>query len=152
MQLGVMIIQIAYNGRGQGQASHVGASETKQVTFLHAFSLAGLEEELGPGTYTVETIEEPIDGLSFVAYRRVSTTIVLPSRQLRRRLQASGDHRPARSRSRTKNGCRLCQATPMTEILLRWIAQAHAERLVVGSYAAITAVVFLVLGMQLAVP
>jgi hypothetical protein len=54
----------------------------EQVTFLHAFSLAGLEEELGPGTYTVETIEEPIDGLSFVAYRRVSTTIVLPSRQL----------------------------------------------------------------------
>jgi hypothetical protein len=30
-----------------------------------------------PGTYDVETIEEQLDGLSFVAYRRVSTTIAL---------------------------------------------------------------------------
>ncbi len=51
------------------------------VTFLHPFSLPGIEASQGPGTYTVETIEEPIDGLSFVAYRRVSTTILLPSPQ-----------------------------------------------------------------------
>ena len=56
---------------------------TKQelVTFAHPFSLAGVDGQLGPGTYTVEVIEEPIDGLSFVAYRRVSTTIILPSAQ-----------------------------------------------------------------------
>ena len=53
----------------------------EQVTFLHPFSLAGVEEQQEPGTYAVETIEETIDGLSFVAYRRVSTTIVLPSPQ-----------------------------------------------------------------------
>jgi len=40
-----------------------------------------VDESLKPGTYTLETIEEPIDGLSFVAYRRVCTTIVLPSRE-----------------------------------------------------------------------
>jgi hypothetical protein len=51
------------------------------VTFLHPFSLAGVEEQQTPGTYTVETVEEPIEGLSFVAYRRISTTIVLPSPQ-----------------------------------------------------------------------
>jgi hypothetical protein len=51
------------------------------VTFLHPFSLAGVEGEQAAGTYAVETVEEPIDGLSFVAYRRVSTTIVLPSPQ-----------------------------------------------------------------------
>jgi hypothetical protein len=51
------------------------------VTFLHPFSLAGVEGQQAPGTYTVETIEEPIEGLSFVAYRRLSTTIVLPSPQ-----------------------------------------------------------------------
>jgi hypothetical protein len=49
------------------------------VTFLHPFSLPGVEEQQGPGTYAIETVEETIDGLSFVAYRRLSTTIVLPS-------------------------------------------------------------------------
>ena len=48
----------------------------KSVTFLHLFSLAGIDEILEPGTYIVETLEELIKGLSFVAYRRVSTTIV----------------------------------------------------------------------------
>jgi hypothetical protein len=48
----------------------------KSVTFLHPFSLAGIDEKLEAGTYIVETLEELIDGLSFVAYRRVSTTIV----------------------------------------------------------------------------
>ena len=51
------------------------------MTFLQPFSLAGIEEQQTPGTYTVETIEESIDGLSFVAYRRISTTIVLLSPQ-----------------------------------------------------------------------
>jgi hypothetical protein len=53
----------------------------EQVVFRHPASIAGMDEPLEPGTYTVETIEEPIDGLSFVAYRRVSTTIVLPSHE-----------------------------------------------------------------------
>jgi hypothetical protein len=51
------------------------------VCFLHPFELAGAEGENPAGTYTVETIEEPISGLSFTAYRRVSTTITLVSRQ-----------------------------------------------------------------------
>lgn len=49
------------------------------VTFLHPFTLVGVEGEQPAGTYTVETTEEPVDGLSLLAYRRVSTTIVLPS-------------------------------------------------------------------------
>jgi hypothetical protein len=48
----------------------------KSVTFLHPFSLVGIDEKLEAGTYNVETLEELIEGLSFVAYRRVSTTIV----------------------------------------------------------------------------
>ena len=47
----------------------------KSVTFLHPFSLAGVDEKLAGGTYVVETLEEAIEGLSFIAYRRVSTTI-----------------------------------------------------------------------------
>jgi hypothetical protein len=48
------------------------------VTFLHPFSLVGVDREQPAGTYAIETTEEPIDGLSFIAYRRVSTTITLP--------------------------------------------------------------------------
>jgi hypothetical protein len=47
----------------------------RSVTFRHPFQLAGFEEPLEPGSYTVETNEERIEGLSFVAYRRISTTI-----------------------------------------------------------------------------
>jgi hypothetical protein len=49
----------------------------KSVTFLHPFMLAGIDKKLEPGIYDVETCEELIEGLSFVAYRRVSTTIVV---------------------------------------------------------------------------
>ena len=47
----------------------------KSVTFLHPFSLAGIDEKLEAGTYVVETLEERIEGLSFIAFRRVATTI-----------------------------------------------------------------------------
>jgi hypothetical protein len=53
----------------------------KTVSFRHPFVLAGVEGERPAGTYVVETTEEPIGGLSFIAYRRVSTTIILASRQ-----------------------------------------------------------------------
>jgi hypothetical protein len=49
------------------------------VTFLHPFSLGGVEGEQPAGTYEIETVEAPIDCLSFLAYRRVSTTMDLPS-------------------------------------------------------------------------
>jgi hypothetical protein len=51
------------------------------VSFQHPFQIAGVEDEQPAGTYVVETTEEPIGGLSFIAYRRVATTIVLTSRQ-----------------------------------------------------------------------
>lgn len=49
------------------------------VTFLHPFLLAGVAEEQPAGTYTVETVDEQLETLSFVTYRRVSTTIELPT-------------------------------------------------------------------------
>jgi hypothetical protein len=51
------------------------------VCFAHPFALRAVEGEQPPGIYAVETTEVPIDGLSFVAYRRVSTTIILASSQ-----------------------------------------------------------------------
>ena len=52
----------------------------KSVTFLHPFSLAGVDGKLEAGTYIVETVEELIDGLSFIAFRRVSTTIEIAAK------------------------------------------------------------------------
>ena len=51
------------------------------MTFQHPFSLIGVEQEQRPGTYTIETIEELVDAPTVVAYRRLSTTILLPSPQ-----------------------------------------------------------------------
>jgi hypothetical protein len=48
------------------------------VTFLHPFSLVGVEGERPAGAYETETTEAPINGLSVLGYRRVSTTIDLP--------------------------------------------------------------------------
>jgi len=52
-------------------------STTRNVTFRRAFSLQGVEGMQPPGTYTIETDEEQIPGLSFLAYRRIATTITL---------------------------------------------------------------------------
>jgi hypothetical protein len=49
------------------------------VTFLQAFVLREVEGVQSPGTYLIETVEEPLGNLSFLAYRRVSTTITLPA-------------------------------------------------------------------------
>jgi hypothetical protein len=50
----------------------------KTGTFDRPFSLAAVDEVQPAGTYTVEVDEELIEGLSFLAYRRVATTIYLP--------------------------------------------------------------------------
>ena len=52
----------------------------ESVTFDHPFSLYTLDGMQPAGTYTVEIDEELIEGLSFLAYRRVATTIYLPLR------------------------------------------------------------------------
>jgi hypothetical protein len=45
------------------------------VTFKHPFTLKGVDGMLPAGDYRVLTDEELIDGLSFLAYRRVATMI-----------------------------------------------------------------------------
>jgi hypothetical protein len=49
------------------------------VTFLHPFVLRDVDGMQPPGTYLVETVEEPLGALSVLAYRRVSTTMTLPA-------------------------------------------------------------------------
>jgi hypothetical protein len=50
----------------------------ESVTFAKPFFVEGLERNHAPGTYDVEIVEELIEGLSFQAYRVVSTSIRLP--------------------------------------------------------------------------
>jgi hypothetical protein len=52
----------------------------RTVKFTRPFSLNGLDEAHPAGTYTVQTHEETLPDLSFLAWRRTATLIFLPSR------------------------------------------------------------------------
>jgi hypothetical protein len=49
----------------------------KTVTFGRPFDLGGFDDVLQAGTYSVETEEELLEGISFPAYRRIGTVIYL---------------------------------------------------------------------------
>ena len=49
------------------------------VKFTAPFALSGLDEIQPPGDYEIDEDEELIDGLSWLAYRRVATFIRLPA-------------------------------------------------------------------------
>ena len=50
----------------------------RSVSFRAPFRLSGLDGLQPAGTYIIETDEELLEELSFPAYRRVSTSIVMP--------------------------------------------------------------------------
>ena len=52
----------------------------ESVTLDRPFSLGAVDGVQPDGTYAVDEDEELIEGLSFLAYRRVATTIYLPLR------------------------------------------------------------------------
>jgi hypothetical protein len=54
-------------------------SRSNTVVFNHPFLLKGVDRVLPPGSYRVVTDEELLEGLSFAAYRRVSTMIFVPA-------------------------------------------------------------------------
>jgi hypothetical protein len=54
-------------------------TSTKTVTFHRPFWLTGVDRLLPPADYRVMTDEELIEGLSFAAYRRISTAIFVPA-------------------------------------------------------------------------
>jgi hypothetical protein len=53
----------------------------ESITFDRPFSLTAVDRLQPAGTYAVDIDEELIEGLSFLAYRRVATTIYLPLHQ-----------------------------------------------------------------------
>jgi hypothetical protein len=56
-----------------------GRTTRVSVTFTRPFSLGNVDGIQPAGTYRIETLEVTLDNLSFLAYRRVSTTIQLPA-------------------------------------------------------------------------
>lgn len=52
------------------------------VEFMRPFELDGVDGPQPAGVYDVETVEAPLEGVSFLAYRRLSTTIALPARHV----------------------------------------------------------------------
>lgn len=53
-------------------------SRREAVTFKHPFRIRGVDRVLPAGTYEVITDEESIEGLSFAAFRRIATMILVP--------------------------------------------------------------------------
>ena len=54
-------------------------SRRETITFQHPFRIKGIDRLLPPGAYQVITDEELIEGLSFPAFRRVATMIMVPA-------------------------------------------------------------------------
>jgi hypothetical protein len=54
-------------------------TQRRFVVFSHPFVLKGIDRLLPPGSYEVVTDEELIEGLSFLVYRRVSTSMIVPA-------------------------------------------------------------------------
>ena len=54
-------------------------SRRETITFKHPFQIKGIDRILPAGAYEVVTDEEMIEGLSFAAYRRVATMIMVPA-------------------------------------------------------------------------
>ncbi|MEZ5822330.1 MAG: hypothetical protein R3D82_16150 [Xanthobacteraceae bacterium] len=53
-------------------------SRREAVIFKHPFRIRGIDRVLPAGTYEVITDEESIEGLSFAAFRRIATMILVP--------------------------------------------------------------------------
>lgn len=51
----------------------------RTLTFARPFQLKDMDEPSPAGAYVVETDEEQLQELSFAAYRRVATRLLLPS-------------------------------------------------------------------------
>jgi hypothetical protein len=56
-------------------------TSSKVVTFAHPFMLRGSDNAIPAGSYVVETDEELLPAFLHPAYRRITTWLILPSRE-----------------------------------------------------------------------
>ena len=91
----------------------------KTVTFKQPFSLRGIDEVQPAGSYTVETDEELLPGLSFPAYRRVATLIFLRSRGRGPVVEEVANIDPLELQAAQDKGCRPAQPRRLSQRLSR---------------------------------
>ena len=72
-------LQVGWAPAARRQACMTIRSRRETVTFRHPFRIRSIERLLPAGAYEVITDEEAIEGLTFSAYRRIATMIVVPS-------------------------------------------------------------------------
>jgi hypothetical protein len=65
-------------GSNEGSISMTIRTSSKTVTFCRSFFMDGVDRLLPPADYQIVTEEELIESLSFLAYRRVSTAMIVP--------------------------------------------------------------------------
>jgi hypothetical protein len=76
--------QTAYRASSQETSDEQGLpmmlrTSQRTVAFRRPFLLEALGEELPAGNYCVETEEELVEGISYAAYRRSTTVLLLPA-------------------------------------------------------------------------
>jgi hypothetical protein len=58
-------------------------SKREVITFRRPFRIRGIDRLLPAGDYEVVTDHEALDGISFAAFRRVATMIMVPAKDTR---------------------------------------------------------------------
>ena len=76
--------QTPYRARGQETSGEQGLpmqlrTTQRTVAFKRPFLLEALGEELPAGNYCIETEAELVEGISYTAYRRTATVLLLPA-------------------------------------------------------------------------
>ena len=51
----------------------------RTITFRHPARVEGIDEILPAGAYEVDTDEETVDAISFLAWRRIRATVLVPN-------------------------------------------------------------------------
>jgi hypothetical protein len=70
-------------------------SRRETITFQNPFRIRAIDRLLPPGVYEVITDEGMIEGLSFPAFRRVATVIMMPAAAQNSAMGAVKQLRPA---------------------------------------------------------
>src|SRR6201995_3418180 len=75
----VPLVDVGWGFTCERQACMTIRSRREIVTFRRPFRIRNIERLLPAGAYEVVTDEETIEGLTLPVYRRIATTIIVPS-------------------------------------------------------------------------